>query len=485
MAQPNSEGSDDKPTSKLEQCTKGTLLFCGQWQFDMIGRKNVPKAVAARGGNEEGEHILAPTRMHFDGIPQDTKFKAVFSGNAAAHAVLVSEGGVAYGLGRNDNGQLGSDVLVSHPHPIELAIPSKGKVVYASCGRTHTVVLLDNGEAYSAGMNHLGQLGIGSVVKGKDTLVNEYPKFQKVLIDEKIVCVSTGAEFSVFVSESGGLYCCGSAQYGQTGLGLTGESIAKSNRITFGVSPKPKKVKGFGSGDGEIKLVECASGLNHSIALTDDGKVYSWGWGGYGRLGHREPKDEYRPRLVEELIGPQYGMDGISCGQQCSFAFKKDRGMLYMWGQPRGVREANMYPKSVYDLQGWPVRAMGQGMSSTVIATESSVISYGGAPCFGELGYGEGQKSSTQPKKIVAVEGLHVFALCEGASLTFLIAREESEAEKEIIQRLDVRDIPINPEREPTSLDAPEPAAATTGTKRGRKPAAKPAKGKVTKKAKK
>eukprot|EP01134_Creolimax_fragrantissima_P004472 CFRG4472T1 len=450
-------------TSTAASPKVGTLLFCGQTQWDLIGRKTVPKAVLNRGGSNAGELLLAPTRLQFDAIPADKLFKAVYSGCAAAHAVLLSEDDVAYGIGRNDNGQLGSSLYVSRSHPIVLNIPSKGKVISASCGRTHTLVLLDTGVVYAAGNNLLGQLGIGtkSPVKGQDALAPEVPQFCKVLIDEKVVSISAGADFSVFVGESGTLYCSGSAQYGQTGLGATGETIAKGNKIEFGVSVKPKKVRGFGSGDGEIRLVKCASGLNHSLALDSSGKVYSWGFGGYGRLGHKGPKDEHSPLIIDAFAGPAYQLDGITCGQQTSFAYQRDRKMLFMWGQPKSSGEANMYPKSVYDLQGWPVCKIGSGLGSTIILSENSVISYGLSPCFGELGYGEGPKSSSKPKKMDTVEGLHMCDVAVGASFTFLIAFAQSEEEKAIIQQLDIRNIPA-----PTSLSIVE--KTSSGVKRGR-----------------
>jgi alpha-tubulin suppressor-like RCC1 family protein len=33
-------------------------------------------------------------------------------------------------------------------------------------------------------------------------------------------------------------------------------------------------------------IVAVASGWRHSLALDAQGRVYSWGWGSYGQLGH-------------------------------------------------------------------------------------------------------------------------------------------------------------------------------------------------------
>ena len=46
----------------------------------------------------------------------------------------------------------------------------------------------------------------------------------------------------------------------------------------------PKVVEGFGYRE-VIKVAACPEG-SHYLALTNDGKVFSWGFGDGGRLGH-------------------------------------------------------------------------------------------------------------------------------------------------------------------------------------------------------
>lgn len=35
-----------------------------------------------------------------------------------------------------------------------------------------------------------------------------------------------------------------------------------------------------------VKIQDIACGINHTIALDTEGRLFSWGFGGYGRLGH-------------------------------------------------------------------------------------------------------------------------------------------------------------------------------------------------------
>lgn len=409
------------------------LLFCGTAKWDMVGRKSVPKKVAQRGGTDAGPELLAPTRLYFAGMP-DVQFVAIYSGCIAAHAVLVDADGAAWGIGRNDNGQLAVDDFSSKSHPVRFDLPRSGKVVRASCGRTHTLVVLDSGVVFGCGSNALGRLGLGA--KG-GPLTQENAEWRKVVLPENAVDAATGADFSVFVGESGKLYCCGSGEYGQLGNGRTGERIETGNKTAFDIEVTPTKVSGFGDGEGEVPIKRVACGANHALALDGNGKVWSWGFGGYGRLGHKQQKDEMRPKILESFASPNYKLDVIACGQTSSWAAQLSRKSLWMWGMTKKSGEATMYPKPVFDLQGWPVRSISSGPTSTVVASDCSVISWGPAPTFGELGYGaDSPKSSTKPKIIDSLEGLHVAQVVEGGAFTFMLVRAESEKEIEQIEKL-------------------------------------------------
>lgn len=50
-------------------------------------------------------------------------------------------------------------------------------------------------------------------------------------------------------------------------------------------------------------IVKVAAGGAHSAAITDQGELYTWGKGRYGRLGHGDSDDQMRPKLVEALRG--------------------------------------------------------------------------------------------------------------------------------------------------------------------------------------
>ena len=95
-------------------------------------------------------------------------------------------------------------------------------------------------------------------------------------------------------------------------------------------------------GDASPQLVEGLLGLpvasvccggQHAAVLTRDGDVYTWGRGGFGRLGHGDVRSLKAPRLVRG------GLAGVVCAQvACGFAYtaavSRD-GALYTWGRGR------------------------------------------------------------------------------------------------------------------------------------------------------
>lgn len=48
-----------------------------------------------------------------------------------------------------------------------------------------------------------------------------------------------------------------------------------------------------------VKMV--AAGAEHTVAITEDGDLYGWGWGRYGNLGLGDRKDRNIPEKVSVI----------------------------------------------------------------------------------------------------------------------------------------------------------------------------------------
>ena len=120
---------------------------------------------------------------------------------------------------------------------------------------------------------------------------------------------------SLAVSQSGTVYSWGYGVFGQLGHGTLNDELA------------PRVVEALR----EIKIVSVATGLMHSLALTETGDVFSWGYNVNGQLGHGEAGGCLpTPKLVEALQGVR--LVSVRAGFSCSAAVSKD-GAIYSWGE--------------------------------------------------------------------------------------------------------------------------------------------------------
>ena len=70
------------------------------------------------------------------------------------------------------------------------------------------------------------------------------------------------------------------------------------------------------------------------------------------RLGHREQKDEFSPRVIEHfqrqnVLPPTAVIAAGSAYSACTGV----GGQLYMWGRVKATGDSWMYPKPVYDMR--------------------------------------------------------------------------------------------------------------------------------------
>ena len=361
------------------------------------------------------------------------QIQTVVAGAIACHSVAISATGVAYIWGRNDEGQLGLGDTRNRYNPTPLQLPGGGSAVKgAACGAGHTLVWTIEGDLWAFGRNPFGQLGNGSQSEAVTSPISVKGAMGKV------VDGGCGRDFSVAVSDTGDVYTWGCPEHGQLGNGTNGEVLERAGKVTFNNVLVPLKMA-FPAGAPPPKAAMVACGQHHTVMLDSEQRVWTWGFGGYGRCGHRDNVDCMRPRPVETFSAdptPYQEMCGlepnraikVAAGAACCYAVTNTNA-LYFWGIAKRTGEAAMYPRTVDDVQGWNIRAVSSGFSSTLIAGEKSLISFGPSPTWGELGYGpDGPKSSTRAQKVDSLEGNFVLAVSSGYGHSLAILDTEQEA---------------------------------------------------------
>ena len=160
-----------------------------------------------------------------------------------------------------------------------------------------------------SGSGDCGQLGHGNL--------NDISTLTKVdrLEGHHICRMACGREHSTVLTSEGLVFTFGSNTHGQTGHGVT-----EGNQST------PKKVNGCLESQ---KVVFVASNGNHTACITEDGDICTWGEGHYGRLGHGDESNLSNPKLVAGLEGKK--AKEVACGGRHTMVCTED-GKVYSFG---------------------------------------------------------------------------------------------------------------------------------------------------------
>lgn len=302
-----------------------------------------------------------------------------------SHSMALDDQGIMYSWGDNTWGQLGtSERLVMNgtkyiqwsPVTVDYSGDLNGKhITHMSTGIAHTMALSDDGYLYLFGSNELSQIGvIGIPFSSSPMLLNNNSL--------TVAAIAAGGYYSVFLSSNGSVHSFGYNSFGQLGDGTT---VTRATPVPVRTSPLREKL-----------IIQVASSDTHSIAVTSDGQLFSWGDNTYGQLGDGSNVGKNFPVSVE--------MNGVLKGDQIvqvavsplfSVALSRD-GQLFSWGDNNGkLGDGDLVhhysPVPVYMngvLLGKKVIQIAVGREHTIVLTEDMKLFSWGLNSRGQLGSG-------------------------------------------------------------------------------------------------
>lgn len=201
--------------------------------------------------------------------------------------------------------------------------------------------------------------------------------------------------------------------------------------MSYEVQTPPRQIT---EGLGSKKVIQISSGSQHSLALDDEGNVWTWGHAGYARLGLGDTKD----RLVPTII-PQYQAGNeknraveVLCGPTSSIVIDRHR-LFHIAGKwklsgdgewwKRHVNHnshtsgsagtPHTYFKTIENLSCITTLAAVGGCTHFITTPmddgKTMTIGWGQGALYGELAFGtDKMKSSTKPQEIVPLRGIDV-----------------------------------------------------------------------------
>lgn len=333
---------------------------------------------------------------------------------ARAETVRERASGTVFAWGNGDSGQLGMGGDVDEkrrPASVEYGVMGNVKVLSVACGGTHTIALTSGGTCFSWGNNDGGALG-RRVDKDKNPEAEYEPGKVELPLDVKVLAISTGDSHGLALAENGSVYAWGAFRTANGEWAFNPKTLdAKKTMFPFQIyTPKTQKDR--------VKAI--ASGVDHALALTQEGGVYSWGSSEKGRLGrfaeseaenNEEAGDELKRRLLTPgrvsfptsggaAIGSAFGgepvMTAIVAGDFHSFAISANedgsKSTVYGWGLSncnqlgifdtnpdlRGDQQVTYFPKRVDCLSGRRIVIGDAGTHHSIFLTgDGKVISVG------------------------------------------------------------------------------------------------------------
>jgi alpha-tubulin suppressor-like RCC1 family protein len=169
---------------------------------------------------------------------------------------LVTADGKVYSFGRNTHGQLALGDLITRNKPV--LVPTIKNVKKLALAYHHALCITRNNRVYAWGTNRCNSLGVNF-----DGSVSSLPIEVVSLRFKEITDITAGCFLTYAIEKPGYVW-----RWGDLG---SGEYIKE-----------PTLMQEFSN----IRVKKIAAGHGHTLCLTEDGKVYAWGYTGIFKFFH-------------------------------------------------------------------------------------------------------------------------------------------------------------------------------------------------------
>lgn len=189
-------------------------------------------------------------------------------------------------------------------------------------------------------------------------------------------------------------------------------------------------------------IVKIASGNDHTVALTKNGNIFTWGCAEQGQLGRIMGCFANRGgrRGLQYILNPKQIRDkkrglkfkDIFCGSYSTFAVAQD-GSIYAWGLNNygqlgtGDLETLYAPTKVESLMSLNLDSdksvsIASGQHHTIILNSSGKVYAMGRAEYGRLGLGEDAKETSTPVLVAALDSNPICKIACGESVSLAVS---------------------------------------------------------------
>jgi len=233
------------------------------------------------------------------------------------HSVAVRSDGTLWAWGRNNTGQLGDGTLIDRNVPVQIGSDTDWDFV--SAGWDYTLAKKTNGTLWAWGKNDTGALGNGTLT--------DLTTPTQIGNDSNWSQISAGWGYNVALKSTGTIWIWGGYYEGQFSSNhvpfqigtdsdwrsITGgddhHAAIKTNGTLWAAGDNGSGQLGNGTTVDETNLVQIgtrtdwksvyAAGYQYTVALTNDGELWSWGQNNLGQLGDGTNSGHIIPTMVD------------------------------------------------------------------------------------------------------------------------------------------------------------------------------------------
>ena len=248
--------------------------------------------------------------------------KVVALASGTDHILALSQVGTVYAWGNGQQLQLGRRVVertrLNGLFPRELSLKD---VKFIGAGSYHSFAVNRNGKVHAWGLNQYGQCGIESKDAGEDGAVVTSPTVVENLSTYEIRSITGGEHHSIALTTQGKVLVWGRLDGHELGIPLSNlpKDVVKdaSGRPRFLVTPTELP--------NLPKMIKVYSGTHHNIAIDEEGRAWSWGFGESYQVGQGPPGEDIEvPTMIENtatkdvrmVIGGAGGQFSVLAGME-------------------------------------------------------------------------------------------------------------------------------------------------------------------------
>jgi alpha-tubulin suppressor-like RCC1 family protein len=325
----------------------------------------------AWGNNADGQLGLdpatTPSTTRALQVGTDRDWVMVAAGDA--HSLALKADGSLWAWGNNGSSQLGNPANPTASSATPTQVP--GTYTRVAAGPEHSLGLRADGSLWAWGSNAAGQLGSSP---------NVFSSATPLQVPGAYTQMSGGFYFSIGLRADGSLWGWGYNYYGQLGNATNNEVGSPGPNTT------PTQVAGTWK--------QATTGNSHTMALQADGSLWAWGNNRFGQLGTATNSGTEKPTPTPTQVAGTFTQ--VAAGHFHSLALKDD-GTLWTWGNNyagelgNGSRaEAVATPAQEATLgTSWVTLASGPRAEFSLVRTASGLtFASAGAGNYGQLGDG-------------------------------------------------------------------------------------------------